>query len=217
MECFLKKIVEGRADEDVHSYFVRYGKGSYNRRFLIRLTKGKKIKVRASFEFADDFVKFVRENKDVKFSGTVLSKDKVSELDGKKKAGYFVYEVSESSLEEFENPYHFLVNVDDEEIVLKIKKKLPKPGKSENKIDDKFCSLDVDVKYWDALKDVFFWDVPECKKVEIEHKLDIREIIMPPGEEDPIKIRELAKRKGVIVRKINCDGKESEKEFEFEA
>lgn len=217
MESFLKRALTGKGDDDSHRYFLRFGKGDYKRRFLISLNRGAKIKVKTSFEFANDLVKFVNENKDVKFSGKVLSKSKVEGKDGKKKGGVFVYEILESSLKEFDNVYYSLLDVNDSEIVLKIKKSLPKPGKDEEKIDDGFCSLVVEPKYWPKLKETFFWDVPECKKAEIEHELKINEIIVPKGEKDPVKIREMAKRKGTIVRKMNVDGRESSKEIPVEA
>jgi len=217
MQSFLKKVLNQKGDEESHRYFVRFGKGQYNRRFLISLNRGAKIKIKASFELANDLVKFVDENKEVKFSGAILSKEKIAGKEGKKKKGLLAYEISNSSIKEFENAYNYLLDVNDSDIVLKIKKSLPKPGKNEEKIDDKFCSLEIDTKYWPALKEAFFWDVPECKKAEIEHNLNISEIVMPKNEKDPVKIRELAKRKGIIVRKILCDGKEQKKEFPLEA
>jgi hypothetical protein len=217
MESFLKRVLTGKSDEDSHRYFLRFGRGDYKRRFLISLAKGAKIKVKASFEFANDLVKFVNEIKKLKFSGKVLSKEKVEGKEGRKKAGVFVYEVSECSLDEFKNAYYYLLDVEDSEIVLKTKKKLPKPGKNEEKIDDGFCSLMIEQKYWQALKDSFFWDVPECKKAQIEHELKINEIILPKGEKDPAKIRELALRKGTIIRKMIVDEKESSKEIPVEA
>lgn len=142
---------------------------------------------------------------------------KFPEKEGRKKAGVFVYEISQSSIREFENAYYYLLDVDDSEITLKIKKSLPKPGKDEEKIDEGFCLLIIDKKYWLALKDAFFWDIPECKKASIEHELKISEIVLPKEESDPVKIRELAKRKGTIVRKAEIDGRESSKEIPFEA
>ena len=217
MESFLKKILTGKSDENSHRYLVRFGKGDYRRRFLLSLARGDKIKVKTSFEFANDLVKFVNEIKKIRFSGKVLSKEKVAGKDGKKKAGVFVYEVSDCSLDEFKNAYYYLLDAEDSEIVLKIKKSIPKPGKNEEKIDEGFCSLMIEQKYWTALKNSFFWDVPECKKASIEHELKINEIIPPKGEKDPVKIRELAKRKGTIVRKMIIDEKESSKEIPFEA
>ncbi|MFH1290278.1 MAG: hypothetical protein ABIH92_02605 [Nanoarchaeota archaeon] len=216
MKSVIGKIFSGESDEEVHQQLIRYGKGNYGRRFLISLNKGKKIKIRGSFEWANDFVNFVKENKDVKYSGRVLMRKKVEGLDGKKKAGSFVYEISESSLEQFEDAFFYLLNVNEPDIVLKIKKKLPKPGKNEDKIDDKFCSLDLDLKHWDKVKEIFFWDVPECKKALIEHEFDIQEIILPQGVDDPVEMRRLAKKKGILKRKIIIGEKEDIKEKAFE-
>lgn len=213
----MRKVCENKGDEDSHRYFLRFGKGNYNRRFLISFQKGIKIKIRGSFEWANDFVNFVNENKDLKYSGKVLTKSQISGQSGKKKAGVFVYEIQEGSIKEFENAYYYLLDTNDSEIVLKIKKALPKPGKDAEKIDDKFCALDIDLKYWDKIKERFFWDVPDCKKAVIEHALIINDIEFPKNEKDPVKIRENAKRKGKIVRKMDCDGKEIVKEYSIVA
>lgn len=213
----MKELIETGTSKSAHNHFLRFGKGNYKRRFLISFNKTKRLKVKASFELANDFVNFVRENKDLKFSGKVLMKEKVEGLESKKKGGSFVYEVSESSLERFENAYFYLLNVNSDDVVLKIKKAIPKPGKNAEKIDDKFCSLDLDLKYWDKVKERFFWNVPDCKKAIIEHELVITDIVLPEGVENPIEIRALAKRKGKIIRKMVCDGNETIEEFEFEA
>jgi hypothetical protein len=216
MKSFIRKIFEGEADNDCHKYFVRFGKGKYERRFLISLAKSKKIKIRGSFELANDLVKFVNENADLKFSGKVLSNDKIPGKEGKKKGGSFAYEISESPIEEFKNVYFYLLNASSEDIVLKIKKSLPKPGKNVDKIDDKFCSLDLDLKYWDKVKETFFWDFPDnVKKAKVGHTLEIDGIVLPEGVDDPVKMRDLAKRKGKIIRKMDIDGKEQTSEKEL--
>lgn len=215
MDCFLKKVLEGKGDGSSHKYFLRFGKGNYKGRFLLSYSKSDKIKIRGSFEWANDFVNFVNENKNAKFSGKVLMKDKIAGKDGRKKGGCFVYEVSESSIEYFKNAYYYLLDANAGDIVLKVKKALPKPGQNAKKIDNKFCALDLDAKYWNAFREAFFWDFPDCKKAVIEHELIVNEIEMPSGISDPAKVRELAKRKGRIIRKINCDGRESVKEYEF--
>lgn len=215
MKSEIRKIFSGESDDKTHEYFVRFGKGEYRRRFLISFNRGKKIKIRGSFEWANDFVKFIGENKEVKYSGTILSKDKIPGKEGKKRSGSFAYEIVESGLEGFEDAHWYLLNVNDDDIILKIKKKLPKPGKSERKIDDKFCSMDLDLKYWDKIKDTFFWDVPDCKKALIEHDLLINEIVMPEGVKDPVEIRKLARRKGTIKRRIIIDEKENVEEKEL--
>ena len=218
MNFFIKKIFDGEVDDSCHKYFLRFGKGNYNRRFLISFNKTKRLKIKSSFELANDFVEFVKENKDVKFSGKVLTKSAVSGMRGRKKAGSFVYEVSDSSLDQFEDVYFYLLDVNDGDVIMKIKKKIPKPGKSEGKIDDKFCALDLDLKYWDKVREVFFWDIPaDAKKVVIEHEVVITDIVMPSDVDDPVKVRELAKRKGKIIRRAVIDGEEKVSEVKFEA
>lgn len=216
MNSFLRDAVEGKKGQEVKRYFLRFGKGQYNRRFRISFQKGKQIKIRASYEFANDFVNFIRENKDVKFSGKVMSLDKIEGKTGRKKGASYTYEITESSIDEFENVYYYLLNANAGDIVLKIKKSLPKPGKEEDKIDDKFCSLDLDLKYWEKVKEMFFWDVSDCKKANVEHDIIVEDVELPKGEGNPTKIRELAVRKGKIVRRIECDGKQSEKEYKLE-
>jgi len=215
MECFIKKIVDGKIDEGVHRKFIRFGKGEYEKRFLISFTKTNKVKVKASFEFANDFVEFVKENKDVEFSGKVLMKERINGKEGRKKAGSFVYEISGSSLKEFENAYYYLLDANAGDIVLKIKKSLPKPGGG--KINDKFCLLEVDLKYWPKIKETFFWDLPEAKKAKIEHDIVITDIEIPKHEEDAAAMREKAVRKGKVIRKIDVNGQEIIKEIEFAA
>jgi len=109
-----------------------------------------------------------------------------------------------------------MLDAEGQGISLKMKKKLPKPGKSgEAKIDDKFCILEADLKYWLKIKDFFM--LPDCKKAKISHTYIIEEIVMPKGEKDFAKIREMAKRKGKLIRKEEVDGREDKKELEFEA
>ena len=110
--------------------------------------------------------------------------------------------------------YTMLLDVESEDIKLKIKKKLPKPGKSsEKKVDDKFCVLEADLRYWPQIKEAFM--LPECKKCKINHTFIIEQIILPEGEKDFAKIREMAKRKGKIIRKLEVDKQESKEEKEF--
>lgn len=217
MDSIIKKIFTDKVDEEVHNQFIRFGKGNYKKRFQISFNKTKKIKIKSSFEFANDLVRFIIENKDVNYSGNILTKSEVPGKSGKKKAGSFVYELSNEKINEFEDVFFYLLDVQDEEIVLKIKKKLPKPGKNENKIDNKFCVLELDLKYWDKVKEVFFWDVSDVKKASIEHELIINDIEIPKNEKDPVKMREKAIRKGKIVRIINIDGKEERKKKDFGA
>lgn len=219
---FIKEIFQGKSSETSHRQFIRFGKGEYGRRALIGLWKTKSIKIKSSFEYANDFVLFVADLGNVSFNGDIWSKEPIEGLEGKKKVGKWVYEVNNFSSNQVKNladrVYYFLLNADQEGIKLKIKSKLPKPGKNEEKIDDKFCQMELDEKYYKMAKDDFFWDLPDGKKTEVEHKLLINEIVLPKtNEKDFAKLREMAKRKGRIIRKAVVDGKEIKKEIDFEA
>ncbi|MEK6820446.1 MAG: hypothetical protein AABX71_01925 [Nanoarchaeota archaeon] len=220
MECFVKKIFQNKLDEQVHSQFVRFGKGVYGKRAVLSLHKTGKIKLRGSFEYANDFVLLVAELADVKFSGIIFSREKLNLEGEKKKAGLFVYEVSDLSGEKIreieEKTYSMLLDGESSDISLKMKKKLPKPGKGgEGKVDDKFCILEADLKCWQKIRDAFFWDVPECKKIRVEHTYIITDLIFDKNEKDFELMRINARRKGKLVRKIEADGKIFEKEMEM--
>ena len=101
---------------------------------------------------------------------------------------------------------------------LKIKPKAPKSGKPAKKGDEDvkadFCSLKTSDN--SIINDLFF-DNKNFKEIQIKHQININEIILPKGISDPIKMRELAKRKGIISRIIKSDGNSTTKEKEFEA
>jgi len=229
----IKKIFDEDIDEDVHLQFIRFGKGVYKGRFLLGLWKTNKIKVKTSFEFANDLVLLCSGFGDCKVSGIVLSKKDISDVMSKnnikgnsetKKGGLYYQnnipnqELKRDQLIELEKESYFvLLDIEGDGFKLKVKEKLPKPGKSEKKIDDKFCQLEADEKYYSKIKEDLFWDMPEVKKINISHEVIIDEIVMPKNEKDYSKIREMAKRKGKIIRKATIDDKEIIREKEFEA
>ncbi len=221
MVCFIKKIFEGRIDEQTHRQFVRFSRGIFGGRAALSLAKKERVKLGGSCEFANDFAEFISEIGDAKFSGIILSRIEVPDF-GKAKAknGVFVYNVenidSHRIREISENAYAMLLDADGEGISLRMKKKLPKPGKSgELKIDDKFCILEADLKYWQGARDFFM--LPECSKAKISHTYIIEDVIVDRNEKDFVKMREAAKKKGKIIRKMAVDGNESVSEKDFEA
>jgi len=217
MECFIKEIFNGNG-ERAHNQFIRFGKGKFENRAVLNLQKTSKIKLRGSFEWANDFVETASELTNIKFSGIILSKEKLDLENEKIKSGVYSYEVSDinsDKIKEIRNKiYTMLLEGEGEGVILKIKKKLPKPGKSEGKVDDKFCQLEADLKYGDKIKEAFM--LPECKKCRISHTFEITEIVLPKNEKDFEKIRVLAKRKGKIIRKLEVDKKEEKEEKSFE-
>lgn len=218
MDCFIKEIFNGNGKQS-HNQFIRFGKGRFENRAVLNLQKTSKIKLRGSFEWVNDFVVLASELADAKFSGIILSKEQLNFENEKKKSSIFLYEVpnldSDKIKETKDKSYTMLLDGQGEGIALKIKKKLPKPGKNEGKIDDKFCQLEADLKYWENIKEAFM--LPECKKCRISHTYIIEEIILPKDEKDFEKMRLLAKRKGKIIRKLDVNKKESKEEKEFEA
>jgi len=230
---FIKKVFNRQIDEEVHRQFIRFGKGEYPGRFPLSLWKAKKVKVKSGFEFANDLVLLCTKLGDAKVSGIVMSKEDISELMSQnniegnsetKKGGLYYQnnipsqELKKEQLIELEKAaYMTLLDIEGQGFKLKIKKKLPKPGKDADKIDNKFCQFEAEEKFYSLIKEDLFWDVPEAKKISISHVVKVTEIIMPEGEKDYAKIRELAKRKGILIRKSSIDSKEFSKEVDFEA
>lgn len=223
---FIKKIFQEKIDGQVHQQFVRFGKGTFERRALISIKKGNVIKISTSFELANDLVLFVFELVDkARCSGIIFSKQSIPALgNASKKAILFEYkidkELTKGEIEEISKvAYCMLLDCSADGIVLKTKKKRPKPGKSaETKVDDKFCSLELDKRYEKQVAEEFLFDMKEAetaKKIQISHDFLIDEIILPKGEKDFEKMRLLAKRKGRIVRKSCVDGKETRDEKAF--
>ena len=64
---------------------------------------------------------------------------------------------------------------------------------------------------------IFDDEAKDFKKIEIQHDIIVNDIIFPEDEKDFAKIREMAKRKGKIIRRIDIEGEEVVKETEFEA
>ena len=220
MECFIKKIFEGNADEQVHRQFVRFSRGSFLGRAALNLVKKDRIKLGGSFEFANDFVNLASELGDARFSGIILNRSEVSDLGAVKKKNslseYNVQDISSEKIKEIKNSYSMLLDADGQGFSLKMKKKLPKPGKSgELKIDDKFCILEADLRYWDKIKDFFM--LPDCSRAKISHVYIIDEVVVDRNEKDFSKMRESARKRGKIVRKMIVDGQEIREEKSFEA
>ncbi len=219
MEFFIKELLTKGESEHAHRYFVRFGKGNYKRRFLTKFANGKKVKIKTSFEYANELVTYTREKvPDAKFTGKVFTSTAMAGMDGRKKGSSYGYDAKDSDLSEFSDIYFTLVDTKGDDIALKCKKAIPKPGKDAEKIDDVFCGIDIDPKYWDELHDKLFWDVPKnAKKVVVEHEVVIDEIVLPEGVDNPVEMRKLAKRKGKIIRTIDIDGEKKTSEHDFVA
>ncbi|MBI5148527.1 hypothetical protein HZA33_02505 [Candidatus Pacearchaeota archaeon] len=212
---FIKKLWQGQIDEAIHSQFVRFGKGVFGNRAVINFKTNGNVKLTTTFELANDLVELAASlSSKIKVSGILMTRDdpKALGFTGKKKTGIYEVEIEkEMSSEEIKKleqvAYFMLFDCSAPGLELKIKKKLPKPGKGDAKVNDKFCVLEADKKFEKQIRDDFLFDIPEGKKIKIAHEYEINDIIMPAGEKDFEEIRKKAKRKGMLKRKIEIDGK----------
>ena len=215
---FINNILAGKIEGREHFQFVRFGRGRYAGRAALSFWKTGKIKLGGGFEYANDFV-FLCAKLGMKFSGLIMSREDLG-LGAKKKSGVYIAAVTDiesSKIEEIKDKtYCMLLDAQGEGLVLKMKKKLPKPGKAgDTKVDDKFCILETDLKYWEKIKEYF--KLPEGKKIQVKHSFFIEDITIPKGETNPELMRLNAKRKGKIERIVTVDGVEKREMFPFEA
>lgn len=229
---FIKKVVDKEIDENVHLQFQKFSKGEFIDRALIEAKNSNgKYTIKTSAEFANELVKEVAKKlggKKTRVTGAIVStQDLTGELEFKEKKqfqGVKRYLIDKemsgteilSLLEKFPKNF-FALTFEAGDTNLKIKAKAPKsgkPGKGGESPKAEFCVL----KTTDSeIAKNFIFENPNFKKAEINHTYFIEKMVLPEGEKDFSKIRELAKRKGKIVRKSLIDGKETSSEIEFEA
>ena len=228
---FIKKLFENKVDVEVHKQFKRFSKGIYENRAIVELTKQKNsIKVKTSFEFSEDFARFLANTiKDkVKISGGIITtKDIRSELDFevnmKQFAGVKTFlldnEMSKDQLNNLFNKFPaalFLLSFSTDYGTLKSKVKGPKaakPGK-DNEIKADFCTFTTnDLNFTKE----FAFDVEDnFKNLKINHTFIINDFIIDEKDKnDPALARINAKRKGIIERYMNIDEKPVKKEINF--
>lgn len=232
MKNVMKSIFEGSIDDNVREAFVKFSRGRFGNRYLLEGKKQKNVlSIKAGAEFANLFVEMCLANAQgaVNINGVIvctmdLSKEidfpieRVKQFMGIKQ---FVINTSVEceKLRELmrKQPRAFYaLSFKTNDCELKIKPKAPKSakpstsGEKEAKAD--FCSLKTSNR---SIAYELFFDYPEFNEIRINHTIEIDKIELPSGVDDPVKIREMAKRKGRIIRKIAVDGREiiNEKEF----
>jgi hypothetical protein len=231
----MKKIFSGVCDEEVHSAFLKFGKGEYSGKYLIEAKKQKdKYHIKTSAEFANFLVKKCLEGQGkVAISGIIVTTINIGNDDELgfevKKRGNFQgikklqieTEVEAEKILKLMEKYprvFFALSFKTNSCELKIKPKAPKsgkPGKDSEEVKVDFCSLKTtDVS---LVKELLF-DIENFNDLRVEHVLKIRDIIYPKDPSlNPAEVREKSKRKGVIVRKVVVDGREKISEANFEA
>jgi len=230
---FIKKIVEGKSDEEVHLQFIKFSKGEFKWRALIEAKNSSgKFTIKTSSEFVNELVKEgARRLGDSKtmVKGCIVSTDdlknklnynKISQFQGVKRymletqmSGNEILALIEKMPKNF-----FALSFCANNFELKTKAKAPKSGKpAANKEEvpaPDFCILKTTDQ---EIAKNFVFEKPDFKIAKISHTFLIKEIIIPKNETDFAKIRENALRKGVMIRMGEIDGDKIYKEIEFQA
>ena len=231
----MKKIFEAVSDEEVHTSFLKFGRGEHKNKYLIEGKKqAKKWAIKAGAEYANLLVRKCLEkiNGTVSVKGVIVSTldlrgeikfevKKVSNFQGVR-SNIIDCEVESPQILDLMDKYpkvFFALSFKGKDFVLKIKPKRPKSekkGKDDERPIADFCSLKTEDK---SLVNDLFFGVQDFKEVFINHTINVTDIVYPKDVENlkPTEIRELAKKKGVVIRKVNADGIEKTSEAEFVA
>lgn len=232
---FIKDIFDKKIDDSVHLQFQKFSRGEFGNRALIKARRsGEKYTISTTAEFANGLVRKAAEklgSDKTKVMGAIVSTSDLKEdlefKEIKQFQGVKRYLIDRemsgdeiiSILDKFPRAFFALsFGCDKDSTNLKIKPKAPKSGKpgkkGSKKFNPNFCRLTTTDSEWGKS---FVFENPNFKTAEITHKFLIEDIIKPEGEEDFARIRELAKRKGRIIRESIIDEKEDRKEINFEA
>ena len=240
MDCFIKKLLEGKKDELVHIQFQKFSRGVFQQRAMIKFKDSSgKLTIDTTSEYARELVRALGEKlgnnktlvtgalvsaldlKDIKYEERKMAMGVRKYMINREMTGKELVEICDTALKAFVG-LSFSVGEDE----LKIKDKSPKSAKgagsskkedAELKID--FCKLKTkDRKLVEGL--IFDSEAKGAKKVQIHHDFIIEDIVVPDElkkEKDFAVIREKAFRKGKIIRYLDVDGNKTKKEIGFEA
>ncbi len=229
---FIKKVFDGNIDEGVHLQFQKFSKGEFRNKAIIEAKNSKgKYTIKTSAEFANGLVRIMAEKLGegkTNVTGAIVSTSDLTEelnfQDKKQFQGVKRYIIDKEMsgtemidlLDKFPKTF-FALSFEVGGDKLKIKPKAPKsgkPGKGKEAPKADFCSLKTTDK---EIGNSFVFEKTDFNVAKINHTFFIEEIIMPEGETDFAKIREMAKRKGKIVRDAVIDGKDMKSEVGFVA
>jgi len=239
MKFYINKIFDDEVDDLAHIQFIKYSRGEFKYKAMVAVKAQAKgiFKVGTTAEYGNELVRYLAEkvgDSQVKVSGVIMTTQNLDgefDYDDKKNAlGVKKYvldrEMTGSKILELLDKFpkcFFGLSMKVGDTDLKIKPKSPKSPKPGNKADSEikidFCKLKTDDK--DLVNGLLF-DVKDFKQVRISHTLMIEEIVVSDelkseADGDYAKIKEMAKRKGRIVRELTVDGVEKKVEKEFSA
>ena len=221
---FIRKIMEGNMDKQVHNIFSRFSVGEYDREHVY-ITNSKNLKVQTGFEYALDLYRMLIKDQHgmVSGKGVIQSSKKIEQeisaagVDikssrGKKYTVEFELDVAafERMLDELSD-YFLMFTCSINERKLAVKTALPKPGS----LKEKLCTLKIPKD--DSIIHAFLPDVNLVgKKIEVATVYEITDIEIPEEYKDDFAMaRKMAKRKGRVKRSITVDGETQESTLEF--
>ncbi|MDP3728801.1 MAG: hypothetical protein Q8R18_05100 [bacterium] len=233
---FIRKITQGKIDEWVQRQFTRYGKGIYENKAVLQMSKGKaQSSISSSFEFSGEFAYQLAETIQGKthVTGGVITKQKLTDVEAgvpfagmKQFAGVKTYlidaDLTKKQIKDLLTNFPsamVLLSFKTDEGELKTKVKNPKSTKPSDQESEElpkadFCKFKI--KNRDIVEDLAF-DVPkDFTKVFIRHTFCITDLEIPKQyEKDFAAARLHAVRKGKLIREIHLDGKKLVKEYKL--
>ena len=233
---FIREIFRGNQDREyIHRKFVRYGRGRFEGPVIRIRNSGNQLKVNASEDYVNILGEILTKNSTQSFnvSGNIISRDNIegllSELGipiekatGKK--GLFTLNLKGTIpaenlsrlYSELKGSHIFLdLTSSDKNSRLKTKKRLPRLG---SEPDQNFCSAIFDSSLTDAIMNeiCFDIDVKDFEEIKISHRYIIKELLIPEEYRDNLALARIySKRKGIIKRFVEIDGRKTEIEHEF--
>lgn len=230
----IKKIFSGVRDEEVHADFTKYSRGLFTNKYLVEAKRVKdKWNIKTSAEFVNYIVKeCLKEVKgEIEVKGVIVATfdvskeaefpvERIKQFMGIKQAVVNT-KVHPEKILNLMNKYpkaFFALTFSTPHSELKVKAKAPKSAKPAATGDKEPAAEFLSVKTTNkGIADDLLFGIGEFKELSIKHFLNIKDIIIPKGEKDPLKMRENAIRKGTIKRIMKVDDNITEKEIEFEA
>ncbi len=238
MKFYINKIFDDEVDDLAHLHFVKYSRGEFKYKAMVAVKAQAKgiFKIGTTAEYGNELVRYLAEKvgeDNVEVSGALLTtQDLEGEFDYNEKKNalgvrkYFLNrEMTGNKILELLDKFpkcFFGLSMKVGNTDLKIKPKSPKSPKPGNKADSEikidFCKLKTDDT---ELVNGLVFDVDNFKEVRISHTLMIDEIVVSEelkaeANGDYAKIKDMAKRKGKIIRELTVDGVEKKVEKEFE-
>lgn len=232
----MKKIFDGVFDEEIHSDFLKYGRGDYKNKFMI---EGKKQASKWAIKTGPEFVNGLvarcldRVSGTVKFKGAIITttdiKDEIdfevvkfSNFQGIRTIKIdteIPIETIKGLMEKYPRAF-FPLTFKGDDFALKVKAKSPKSGKPGKGDEEgpKVEFLSLKTTNGEIVEELFF-GVGDFKEIRVAHDIHVTDIVYPKDMESlsPAEVREKSKRKGHIVRRVKVDGTEKSSEAEFVA